>query len=295
LKTKLITDCIEMENEEIMGQLSDTDRLGQIAVQALALLGGLAGLIIAAFYFTASEIGSSSSHMAWGGISFVAGFVFLLFGAGGISSALLYTRYRKPVAWILLFSGLLGFPLGYVAWSNWIGFFGWVTRIPAGVLLTWAGILAVITPERLRSGLLGQESSLQSKADVRSPIDQAVFVGAILAGIGLLTVIFLISGFLVFGAEDSLKDDAARDQEDFDNAALAASMGRWDKSIESYDAILARNQSNPRAWTERAYALEKLGRQSEAEQSYEIGRKLDAQNREMLGADQEIENMQGLK
>lgn len=267
-----------MEDEDIMEPQNDTDRLGQIAIKALALLGGLAGLIIAAFYFAASKIGSSS-HMALGDISFVAGVVFLLFGAASISGSFLYTRYKKPVACILLFCGLLGFPVGYVAWLNWFGLFGWVVWIPAGVLLTVAGILALITPERLRSRLLGQESSLEEQPTERSPIDQAVFIGVILAGIGLLTVVFFISGFLVFGAEDSLKDDTARDQEDFENAALAASMGRWDKSIESYDAILARNQSNLRAWEGRANALEKLGRHNEAEESYERARRLNSQDK----------------
>lgn len=258
-----------MDDDGLNEHQDDSDRLGRLAIQAMALLGGLAGVIIAVFHLTASEIGSSSSHIACGDLILVAGVVFLLFGAAGISGVFLYTRYRKPVAWVLLFSGLLGFPLGYVAWSNWIGFFGWVAWLPAGVLLTCAGLLALITPDRLRSRLLGQESSIGGMSVDHPPVDQAVFLGVILAGIGLLIVLFLVSGFLVFGAEDSLKDDAARDQDDFENAALAASMGRWDKSIESYDAILARNQSNFRAWTERAYALEKLGRHSEAEQSYE--------------------------
>lgn len=259
----------------------DSERLGRLFVQALAILGGLAGLIIAAFHLTASEVGSSSSHIAWSDLILAAGVVFLMFGAAGISGAFLYTRYKRLVGWLLISCGLLGFPVGYVAWSNWVGFLGWAIWIPAGVLLAGAGLLALITPEHLRSRLLGQESSLDGTAVDRSPIDQALFVGVILAGIGLLTVISLISGFLVFGAEDSIKDDTTRDQEDFNNADLAASMGRWDKSIESYDAVLARNQSNIRAWKEKAYALEKLGRYHEAEQSYEMARQLDPQDREL--------------
>ncbi|MDQ1282488.1 MAG: hypothetical protein QG666_277, partial [Euryarchaeota archaeon] len=170
---------------------------------------------------------------------------------------------------------LLGFPVGYVAWSNWVGFLGWAVWIPAGVLLAGAGILALFTPEHLRSRLLGQESNQDGTAVDRSPIDQALFVGVVLAGIGLLTVMFLISGIIVFGAEDALKDDATRDQEDFDNADLAASMGRWDRSVESYEDILSRNQSNLRAWQERAYALQKLGRYDEAIESYERACQLD--------------------
>ena len=243
----------------------DSDRLGRLFIQALAFLGGLAGVIIAVFHLTASEIGSSSSHIAWSDLILVAGIAFLLFGAAGISGAFLYTRYKRLVGWLLISCGLLGFPVGYIAWSNWVGFLGWAVWIPAGVLLAGAGLLALITPEHLRSRLLGQEDA----AVDRSPIDQALFVGVILAGIGLLAVIFLISGIIVFGAEDALKDDATRDLEDFDNADLAASMGRWDKSVEYYDDILSRNQSNLRAWKERAYALQKLGRYDEATESYE--------------------------
>lgn len=264
-----------MDDDGLNEHQDDSDRLGRLAIQSLALLGGLAGVIIAVFHLTASEIGSSSSHIAWSDLILVAGIAFLLFGAAGISGAFLYTRYEKLVGWLLISCGLLGFPVGYVAWSNWVGFLGWAVWIPAGVLLAGAGLLALVTPEHLRSRLLGQESSLDGTAVDRSPIDQALFVGVVLAGVGLLAVIFLISGIIVFGAEDALKDDATRDQEDFDNADLAASMGRWDTSVESYDDILSRNQSNLRAWKERAYALQKLGRYDEAAKSYERACQLD--------------------
>ena len=264
-----------MDDDGLNEHQDDSDRLGRLAIQAMALLGGLAGVIIAIFHLTASEIGSSSSHIAWSDLILVAGIAFLLFGAAGISGAFLYTRYEKLVGWLLISCGLLGFPVGYVAWSNWVGFLGWAVWIPAGVLLAGAGLLALVTPEHLRSRLLGQENNQDGAAVDRSPIDQALFVGVILAGVGLLAVMFLISGIIVFGAEDALKDDATRDQEDFDNADLAASMGRWDKSAESYDDILSRNQSNLRAWKERAYALQKLGRYDEAAKSYERACQLD--------------------
>jgi len=88
----------------------------------------------------------------------------------------------------------------------------------------------------------------------------------------------MFAGLLLFGAEDYLKGDAGRDQDDFDNANIAGSMGRWDKAVESYDDILSRNQSNVRAWEERAYALEKLHRFKEANESYEKARELDPEN-----------------
>jgi tetratricopeptide (TPR) repeat protein len=68
--------------------------------------------------------------------------------------------------------------------------------------------------------------------------------------------------------------DSGRDKDDFNNAGMAASMGRWDRALESYDDILARNQSNALAWKERGYALQKLGRYDEANESYERSREL---------------------
>ncbi|MDQ1261940.1 MAG: hypothetical protein QG575_1121 [Euryarchaeota archaeon] len=265
--------------KSIETQEPQEDRLGTLTIQVLAFLGGLAALLIAAFDLLASIIGGSSSHIpsGWSDLSQVGGVVFLLLGLAGIAGAFLYTRNRKKVAWLLLGCGLLGFPVGYIAWIPFLGFLGWVMWIPPGVLLTVAGLLAVITPERLRS-ILGQGNTKEDRAD-RKPIDQALFVSVILVGIALMTIILMFAGLLLFGAEDYLKGDAGRDQDDFDNANIAGSMGRWDKAVESYDDILSRNQSNVRAWKERAYALEKLGRYDEANESYEKARKLNPLNK----------------
>ncbi|VVB72793.1 Tetratricopeptide repeat protein [uncultured archaeon] len=83
----------------------------------------------------------------------------------------------------------------------------------------------------------------------------------------MMILIFL--GFLLYGVQDSLKSEQARDDEDFTNADIAGSMGRWDKAVDSYDHILSRNQSNSRAWRERGYALQRLGRYNEANESYQ--------------------------
>jgi LPXTG-motif cell wall-anchored protein len=250
------------------------DGLGRLTIQIMAFLGGLAGLLIAAFDLLASMIGLSSSHIpsGWSELGQAGGVVFLLLGLAGIGGAFLYTRNRKRAVWLLLGSGLLGFPVGYLAWIPFLGFLGWVLWIPPGVLLTVAGILALITPERLRA-LLGQGSEIVDGAD-RKTIDQALFVGAIFVGIALSTIILMFTGLLFLGAEDYLKGEAGRDQDDFNNADIAGSMGRWDKAVESYDDILSRNQSNVRAWKERAYALQKLGRYREANESYEKAREL---------------------
>jgi hypothetical protein len=248
----------------------DTDRLARLSIQVLALLGGLAGVLIAAFHLLGSVIFSSSSHClgGWGLLYQMGGIAFLLLAVAGTAGAALYRNSPKKAGLLLLFSGLLGFPVGYIAWINQGGFLGWSAWIPAGVLLTAAGILALVTPRTLRVRLLGQEGD----SPQREPIEQALFIGTILAGIGVMTVIFLFSGVLINAAEDSLKSDAARDQENFAEADIAASMGRWDRSVELYDQILSRNQSNQEAQEKRAYALERLGDEDGTGQKREMGR-----------------------
>jgi len=234
----------------------DPDRLASLTIQALALLGGLAGVLIAAFHLLASQMGWSSHGLGgWSLLYQMGGIAFLLLAVAGTAGAALYRNSPKKAGLLLLFSGLLGFPVGYITWLDQGGFLGWAAWIPAGVLLTAAGILALVTPRTLRVRLLGQEGD----SPQREPIEQALFIGTILASIGVMTVVFLFSGLLINAAEESLKSDADRDREDFAEAETAASMGRWDRSVQAYDRILSRNQSNQKAQEKRAYALERLG------------------------------------
>ena len=250
---------------------ADTDRLARLSIQALALLGGLAGVLIAAFHLLASQMGWSSHGLgSWGLLYQMGGTVFFLLAVAGTAGAALYRRSPKKAGLLLLFSGLLGFPVGYIAWIDQGGFLGWAAWIPAGVLLTAAGILALVTPRTLRIRLLGQEGDTPE----REPIEQALFIGTILASIGVMTVILLFSGLLINAAEESLKSDGDRDREDFAEAETAASMGRWDRSLELYDQILSRNQSNQEAQEKRAYALERLGEEDGSGQKRET-EKLD--------------------
>lgn len=262
------------ETAEIKKPKQDSDRLGRLTIQTLAILGGLVGLLIAVFDIVASIIGGSSSHIpgGWSELIQLGGIAFLLLSLAGIAGAFFYTRNRKRSAWLLLGCGLLGFAAGYIAWIAFLGLLGWIMWTAPGVLLTAAGLLALITPARLRS-ILGQ-AGLEESGAKRKPVDQAMFLSVTLAGIGLLTVILLFAGFLVYAVEDSLKGDAGRDQDDFDSAIISGSMGRWDKAVDSYDDILSRNQSNIRAWEERAYALERLGRYREANESSAMAEKL---------------------
>ncbi len=149
----------------------------------------------------------------------------------------------------------------------------------ASLILRAAGLsrrIRRLDPFDWLSGMGPVDSEIENSAD--GPVGKAIFVGVVFAGIGLLTVVLLFSGILLFGTEDYLKGDAGLDRDDFNNADIAASMGRWDRALESYDDILARNQSNALAWRERGYALEKLGRYDEANESYERARALESEN-----------------
>ncbi|OYV15117.1 MAG: hypothetical protein CG440_7 [Methanosaeta sp. NSM2] len=43
-------------------------------------------------------------------------------------------------------------------------------------------------------------------------------------------------------------------------------MGQWDRSVELYNEILSRNQSNQQAREKRSYALERLNKEDEPDQ-----------------------------
>jgi hypothetical protein len=162
------------------GRQDDNDRLGRLIIQTLALLGGLAGLVIGALQLLASLVSLSSSHIPFGlsEMGLVAGAVLLLLGLDGmgwegnsIHQEQEQSMAASPFLRALGFSGRIHrwiAPIG-------IGFLGWILRTPPGVLLTAAGLLAFITPERLRS-LLGQGS----KTTDTGPLGQALFVGIFL-------------------------------------------------------------------------------------------------------------------
>ena len=66
----------------------DPDRLARLSIQALALLGGLAGVLIAAFHLLASQMGWSSHGLgSWGLLYRIGGTVFLFLAVAGTAGA----------------------------------------------------------------------------------------------------------------------------------------------------------------------------------------------------------------
>ena len=80
-------------NETEKGFQDDLDRLARLSIQALALLGGLAGVLIAAFHLLGSVIFSSSSHGlgCWGLFYQMGGTIFLLLAVATGPPERLYT------------------------------------------------------------------------------------------------------------------------------------------------------------------------------------------------------------
>ncbi len=101
---------------------------------------------------------------------------------------------------------------------------------------------------------------------------------ALYSSLFAIGVILLMAFFILANAPDgniSQAENAALDQSDFDNAEFSQSMGRLNESLKSYDNILARNQSNVKAWNLKGYTLSRLDRYDEALVCYNRALEID--------------------
>jgi tetratricopeptide (TPR) repeat protein len=133
-----------------------------------------------------------------------------------------------------------------------------------------AGLIGWITPVRLASSLPLLNND---RGDIRLAA-RVLYGGLFAGGIIMMMSILFISGALFLGyqeenkSEDELISDATRHE----------SFGQYDSALDVYDRILAQNESNSYAWWRRGYALEELGRYSEANESYRRARQLETAN-----------------
>lgn len=164
---------------------------------------------------------------------------------------------------MILLCGLLGFPAGYASGSYLVG--NWMYWIIPGTLLTASGIIAVVTPERIASSLPLVRSD---KKETRL-LGWALWSGLLVAGLVLIIGGLFLAGLILSVPDNSPEGNATQDRRDFENAAVAQSMGLLEESLKSYDSILARNRSNAEAWMEKGHALDMLGRAEEAQACYE--------------------------
>lgn len=136
-------------------------------------------------------------------------------------------------------------------------------------MLTAAGYIALATPEKIASSLPLVKSD---KREIRF-LGYALYSGLFAVGLILVMVVLILAGFP--GSDNSPEANATQDQRDFENAEFAQSMGRLNDSLRSYDDILARNQSNVRAWYLKGYTLSRLGRYDEALACYDRAMEID--------------------
>ncbi len=246
--------------------------LGNLALKVLGMVGGLLAIAIGLIWLGFGFIASTSSHVgsAGGMLAMAGGVVLMLIGLAAIYSSIIYTKKPRPASKLLLASGVLGFPVSYAADCLIMGgIWGLLAWIIPGTLIIAAGLIGWIIARGLTSAL---PMLSDDRAEVR--LGGRVLYGALaVVGIVLLMGILLLCVAMFFSMGEQLKSD-----DDFSDALLPESMGRYDIAISEWDRIIARNQSNAEAWMRRGYALEKLGRHNEAEQSYQRARQLESAN-----------------
>jgi tetratricopeptide (TPR) repeat protein len=230
------------------------------SIRLLGILGGLTGILMGAGGLLSEMIFWGHLPGRWVGLGLISpeirSLLFILLGAIGLIAALFYSEGRTRTAQAILTSGLLGFPIGFASGSYLIG--SWIYWIIPGIMLTTAGYIALATPGRIASSLPLVKSD---KREIRF-IGYALYSGLFATGIILLMAVFILAG--IPGGDNSPSGNATRDQRDFENAEFAQGMGRLNDSLKSYDNIIARNQSNVRAWYLKGYTLSRLEMYDEA-------------------------------
>lgn len=247
--------------------------LGNIALKALGIIGGLlaigVGLIWIVFGFIAFasvHIGSAGGMLAMGGAV-----IFVLFGLLAIYSSFTYNKKPRLASKALLSSGILGFIVGYAMdFAIMGGFLGLIAWTVPGTLMIAAGLIGWITPKRLASSLPLLNSDLEGVRLAAKILYGGLFAG----GIIILMATLFVSGALFMGFQEENKSD----DELFSEATMHESYGQYDSALSVYDKIISRNESNAKAWMRKSHALEKLGRNNEAEEAFWRAQQLESTN-----------------
>jgi tetratricopeptide (TPR) repeat protein len=151
------------------------------------------------------------------------------------------------------------------------GFLGLISWTVPGTLMIIAGLIGRITPERLASSLPLLNND---RRDIR--LVAKIMYGGLFAGIIIMMMgILLLSGTMLLGFQEESKSDS----ELISEAMGHESFGQYGSALSLYDRIISRNWSNVEAWTRRGYALDKMGRHYEAEQSFKRALQLGSANK----------------
>lgn len=247
--------------------------LGNLALKALGIIGGLLAIVIGLIWLGFGFIASASVHigMAGGMLAIAGAAVFMLFGLLAIYSSVIYAKKPKLASKLLLSSGILGFFVAYgVDYAITGGILGLIAWTVPGTLMIAAGLIGWITPVRLASSLPLLNND---RGDIR--LVAKVLYGGLFAGLILMMMgILFTSGALFLGFQEESKSD----DELLSEAMGHESYGQYDSALSVYDRILARNESNAKAWNRRGYALERLGRYDEANESYHRAQMIETAN-----------------
>lgn len=240
-----------------------------VSILLLGILGGLLGILIGAGELLSVIIFWGHLPGSWAGLGLISpeieAILFILLGMIGTIAALSYSEGRKRTAQAILISGLSGFLIGFVSGSYLMG--GWIYWLIPGALLTTAGYIALVTPEKIASSLPLVRSD---KREIRF-MGYALYSGLFIGGLILVMAALILTSMPGDGPEA----DASEDESDFENAEFAQGMGRLNDSLKSYDDILERNQSNVRAWMDKGDVLTRLGRYEEALACYDKVQEID--------------------
>jgi tetratricopeptide (TPR) repeat protein len=243
--------------------------LGNLALKVPGIVGGLLAIVIGLTWLVFGFIASTSSHVGSAGALTIAGAVaFMMMGLLAIYSSIIYAKKPRLASKLLLFAGILGFFAGYAAdYAIMGGILGLMAWTVPGTLMIVAGLIGWVTPQRLASSLPLLNSD---RGDVR--LAAKVLYGGLFAG-----VIIMIMGILFFFGAMFLgfQEESKSYQALFSDAMMHESYGQYDRALSVYDRIIAKNQSNAEAWMRRGYALEKLGRHYDANESYKRARQLE--------------------
>jgi hypothetical protein len=244
--------------------------LGNLALKIPGIIGGLLAIVIGLIWlgfgfvaFASNHVGSAGGTLAMGGAA-----VFVLFGLVAIYSSIIYDKKPSLASKRLLWSGILGFLVGYVVDIAIMGgFLGLISWTVPGTLMIIAGLIGRITPERLASSLPLLNND---RRDIR--LVAKIMYGGLFAGIIIMMMgILLLSGTMLLGFQEESKSDS----ELISEAMGHESFGQYGSALSVYDQIISRNGSNAEAWTRRSYALDKMGRHYEAEQSNKRARQIE--------------------
>jgi hypothetical protein len=162
------------------------------SIRLLGILGGLAGILMGPGGLLIEKTYWSHLPGSWVGLGLISPgtreLLFILLGIVGMISSAYYSDSRRKMAWVILGSGLLGFPIGWASEAYLVG--SWIYWIIPGTLLTAAGCIALATPEKIASSL----------PLVRSDKREIRFLGYILySGLFALGILFLVA-ILIFAS-----------------------------------------------------------------------------------------------